>query len=162
MLFCLLVCAYSSNAQQAKKPQLEVTGSLNFGLIDGYSLWGAGSHAKLLFPVGQKSDALVAAVGMDRLHEELDRYAYSYTFALASIGYRKNIKSAFIEPKAGLGINIGARREDFSVFVGIEPGIQKRKFTFSMDYRFISSDGLAYGDHFHTFALRMGYKISWK
>lgn len=162
ILLCLLVYSYSSNAQQAKKPQLEVTGSIDFALNEGYPLLGAGSHAKLLFPVGKKSNALVATLGIDRLYEDFDYDAYSYTFLLTSIGYRKNIKSFFIEPKAGFGINIENGYDNFCGFIGIEPGIQKRKFTFSIDYRFISSDGLAYGDHFHTFAIRMGYKISGK
>ena len=86
----------------------------------------------------------------------------SRAITLTSIGYRKNIKSAFIEPKAGFGIDIESSHDDFCGFIGIEPGIQKRKFTFSIDYRFISSDGLAYGDHFHTFAIRVGYKIPGK
>ncbi|HTN06318.1 hypothetical protein [Agriterribacter sp.] len=98
-------------------------------------------------------------MGIDRLYEDLDYDAYSYTFALTSIGYRKNIRSAFIEPKAGFGIDIEGRHENFCGFIGIEPGIQKRKFSFSIDYRFITSDGLAYGEHFHTFAIRIGYKI---
>jgi hypothetical protein len=162
LLLCLLIYSYSSNAQQAKKLQLELTGSIDFALIEGYPLWGVGSHAKLLFSVGQKSDAIVATLGIDRLYEDFNYDAYSYTFALTSIGYRKNIKSFFIEPKAGFGINMEDGDENFCGFIGIEPGIQKRKFTFSIDYRFISSDGLAYGDHFHTFAIRMGYKIPGK
>lgn len=162
ILFCLLVYSYSSNAQQVKKPQLEVTGSIDFALNEGYPLWGIGSHVKLLFPVGKKNNALVAALGIDRLYEDFDYDAYSYTFALTSIGYRKNIKSFFIEPKAGFGTNIEGGHDAFCGFIGIEPGIQKRKFTFSIDYRFISSDGLAYGEHFHTFAIRIGYKIPGK
>ncbi|MFT3747036.1 MAG: hypothetical protein QM768_01920 [Agriterribacter sp.] len=162
ILFCLFVYSYSSNAQQTKKPQLEVNGSINFALNEGYPLWGLGSHAKLLFPVGKKDNALVATLGFDRLYEDFDYGAYSYTFALTSIGYRKNIKSFFIEPKAGFGIDIEDGYDSFCGFIGIEPGIQKRKFIFSIDYRFISSDGLVEGDHFHTFAIRMGYKITGK
>lgn len=54
ILLCLHVYSYSSNAQQEKKPQLEVTGSIDFALSEGYPLWGVGSHVKLLLPVGKK------------------------------------------------------------------------------------------------------------
>ena len=72
ILFCLLINSYPSNAQKVKKPELEVNGSMDFALYDGDPLWGVGSQLKLLFPVGQKNNTLVAAVGIDRLYEDLD------------------------------------------------------------------------------------------
>lgn len=159
ILFFLLINCYSSNGQSAKKPQLEATGSLDFALFDGYPLWGLGTHLKILWPFDQKENALIASLGIDRLYEDLDYDAYDYIFALIAIGYRRNIGSAFIEPKAGFGLCIESNRSRFCGFIGIEPGIEKRKFRFSIDYRFISSNGLVYGDHFHTFAIRVGYKI---
>lgn len=151
--------SYSANAQKAGKPELEVSGSLNFALYDDYPLGGWGSNVKLLWPVGKRNNALVATVGVDQLYEELRFDAYNYTFILTSIGYRKSIKSAFVEGKAGFGICNESSYKDFCGFIGIEPGIQKRKFSYSIDYRFISSDGLFYGEHFHTFAVRVGYRI---
>ncbi|MBN8861259.1 MAG: hypothetical protein J0H29_22905 [Sphingobacteriales bacterium] len=62
ILFCLLVYSYSLNAQQAKKSQLEVTGSIDFALNEGYPLWGVESHVKLLFPAGQKNNAFIGTI----------------------------------------------------------------------------------------------------
>lgn len=159
ILFCLFVFIYSLQAQNAGKPQLELNGSVDFALNEGYPLWGFGSGLKLLWPVGKQKNALTATIGFDRLYEDFDFDTYSYTFVLTSIGYRKNIQSVFIEPKAGLGIYGESNNTNFCGFIGIEPGIQKRQFSFSLDYRFISSDGVVDGDHFHTFAIRVGYEI---
>lgn len=157
ILFCLFSCDYA-HAQQTK-PQLEATASVNFGLIEGYPLVGFGSHLKSLWSVGKKGDALVASLGFDRLYEGFEFNSYDYTFLLTSIGYRKRIKSAFIEPKLGLGFCNDFDEGGFTGFIGVEPGIEKKKFRFSIDYRFIATDGFIQGDHFHTFAFRMGYRI---
>lgn len=138
---------------------MDISGSVNFALYDDYPLFGLGSNLKLSWPVGQKNNAIVATVGIDRFYEELLYDAYSYTFLLTSIGYRKNINSIFIEPKVGFGLCNESSYRNFCGFIGIEPGFQKRKFSYSIDYRFISSDGVVYGEHFHTLALRIGYKI---
>lgn len=69
LLFCLFIYSYSSNAQQSGKPRLELTGSINFALNEGYSLWGVGSHAKLLFPVGGKGNVLVTTLGFDKFYK---------------------------------------------------------------------------------------------
>lgn len=107
----------------------------------------------------KKGDALVASLGFDRLYEGFEFNSYDYTFLLTSIGYRKRIKSAFIEPKLGLGFCNDFDEGGFTGFIGVEPGIEKKKFRFSIDYRFIATDGFIQGDHFHTFAFRMGYRI---
>ena len=159
ILIVLCFIIYGSGTAQAKKPQLELNCSANFALYDGDPLGGIGTNLRLLLPVGNKKNYLTASVGVDRLLEELDIDAYSYTFFLTSVGYRKSMESFFVEPKAGLGIVAESGESSFCGFVGIEPGIQKRKFSFSMDYRFISADGLVEGEHFHTFALRVGYRF---
>lgn len=159
-LFCFLFCSCLVQSQKTNKPQLELNGSVNFALNEGYPLFGVGSHCKLLWDVGKKPDALTAAIGFDKLYENFDVDAYSYTFLTTAIGYRKNIQSFFVEPKVGLGVLHDDSDSEFCAIIGIEPGIQKQRFSFSIDYRFISADGLVYGDHFHTFAVRVGYRIS--
>lgn len=159
ILLYLLFYNNPAKTQPSHKPQLEVSGSLDFGLSEGYPLGGLGGQVKGLWQIGKRNDAIVAALGFDRLYEDLEYDAYSYTFVLTSVGYRKHIKAVFIEPKIGLGICNGFDENDVSMFIGVEPGIEKRKFRFSIDYRFISVDGLIEGDYFHTFAFRVSYKI---
>jgi len=80
-------------------------------------------------------------------------------FLLASAGYRKSIQSFYIEPKIGGGLYGDPRYYAPCVFVELEPGFQKEKFSFSIDYRFISADGIAEGEYFHTLTLKVGYKF---
>lgn len=159
IVFCLIFKNYASQAQKANKPIIELTGSMNFALNEGYPLWGLGSHLKMLWAVDNRNSALTGMIGVDRLYEDIIFDGYNYTFATTSIGFRKSIQSVFIEPKAGIGISYESNETDFCGFIGIEPGIQKKHFSFSIDYRFISSDGLIYGDYFHTFAFRVGYRF---
>ncbi len=156
-LFCLCILNYSINAQ-ARKVHLEVGGSLNFGVSEGVPLGGLGSQVKALWKY-KENDFWVASFGIDVLNEELVYDAYRYTFAFPSFGYRKSINSIFIEPKVGLGLCHQDNYINLSGFVGVEPGIQRRKFSFSLDYRFINADGWIEGEYFHTLAFRAGYRI---
>ena len=158
-LFSFFTIVSSVIGQKSKKLQLEANGSVDFAVNEGYLLPGSGSQIKLLIPVGIRNSALVTSIGIDMLYEEFAFDSYTYNFMLASFGYRKRIKSAFIEPKIGLGFNIEDGYQSPCGFVGLEPGIEKKKLTFSIDYRFISSDGIADGDYFHTIGLKVGYKI---
>ena len=130
ILFCSLITGHPSVAQQTKKPQLELNASIDLGSYYGYFLGGFGSHLRLLWPVGEKNNAITASVGIDRLHEELAYDAYSYTFLLTSVGYRKIIQQAFVEPKIGIGLSNEDGYSSFCGFIGIEPGIQKGKIDF--------------------------------
>ena len=159
VLFWIFISNYSLYAQHGAKPELEITASLNFGLNEGYPLGGFGSNAKGLWRVGKGNDAIVATLGFDRLYDEFAFDAYSYNFLLTSAGYRKRINNLFIEPKLGIGLGNDFDEDSFTGFIGVEPGIEKKQFRFSLDYRFISSGGLIEGDHFHTLAFRVGYRI---
>lgn len=140
--------------------QLEVSGSVVTGLYDEDILGGGfGKQAKLLFPVGKNKDALTATVGIDRIFEDISFDSYYYTFALTSFGYRKRIQSLFIEPKLGFGLFGEGGTMYLSGFAGIEPGFEKRRLRYSIDYRLISTDGIIDGDIVHTFSFRVGYRI---
>lgn len=140
-------------------PQLEVSGSLDVGIVDGYPLGGVGGQFKGLWHTGKQKNAIVAGLGFQRLYEDLGFDAYSYTFLLTDIGYRKYFKSLFVEPKAGLGFCNEFDDNNISALIGVEPGLERQKFRFSIAYRFITSGGVLDGDYFHTLAFRMGYRV---
>jgi len=158
LIFSLAFC-HALLAQKSSKLQMEVGASLNGGLYEEYPVWGYGGYGKLLWTIGRKGNALITGIDFSRLHERYYDERYAYNYLLSSFGFRKIRKSFFVEFKAGIG---AFNDEDYfspCVFIGIEPGIQKDKLIFSLDYRFLTSEGLIDGSYFNTVALKFSYKI---
>lgn len=147
-------------SQQKQKPILEGSASLDFALYDGLPSLGLGAHLKLLRPTKNSDNFFVAGFDVDIL-SDIEAFGddLDLIFMLASFGYRKQIKSFFIEPKIGGGLFNGYRYNSPCIFIGVEPGIQKEKINFSIDCRYFASDGIVYGDHFSTVSFKIGYKI---
>jgi hypothetical protein len=80
-------------------------------------------------------------------------------FLLSSFGYRINQRSFFVETQVGIGGNYEIDYSSICGFIGIEPGIHRKRWIFSIDYRFITSDGFIEGDHFHALSFKTGYRI---
>ena len=146
--------------QQKQKPFLEGSASLDFALYDYTPALGLGAHLKLLRPIKNSDNFFVTGFDIDIL-SDLEAFGndLDLIFMLASFGYRKRIKSFFIEPKLGGGLFNGFRYNSPCIFIGVEPGVQKEKFNFSIDCRYFASDGIVYGDHFGTVSFKIGYKI---
>lgn len=148
-------------SQNTKNICLEGSGSLNVMMYDGDPMLGLGAHVRLLRPVNRNGYALVGGADFDIL-DDINEYTANvidYTSILALVGYRKIIKSFYIEPHLGGGL---FKEEDYNspcIFIGLEQGIQKRQFNYSIDFRFISADGILGGDHFYTFSLKFGYRF---
>ncbi|MGC4038238.1 MAG: hypothetical protein QM764_19905 [Chitinophagaceae bacterium] len=155
----LFILNHSSAAQKPKRPEMQVNAGFDVASYYTEPLVGFGTHLKFLWPVGKKNNAIVGTAGFDKLFEDFHFDSYSYTFAVASVGYRKSFKSFFVESKVGFGPSKEGDNESYCGVIGIEPGFQKDKFSFSLDYRFITTEGLGDGKHFHTIAFRVGYKI---
>lgn len=147
-------------SQQKQKPVLEGSASLDFALYDGMPSLGLGAHLKLLRPTKISDNFLVAGFDVDIL-SDIEAFGddLDLIFMLASFGYRKQIKSFFIEPKIGGGLFNGYRYNSPCIFLGVEPGIQREKFNFSIDCRLFSTDGIVYGEQFGTVSLKIGYII---
>jgi hypothetical protein len=166
-IFLLFICAVftpqSSFSQQTKPLYFEVGASLNGGLYDGDPVLGFGAHFKLLRPF-KKGNAFVG--GFDLLlvndPETYGEGGIDNVFMLASLGYRKTIHSFYIEPKIGGGLYGDPGYYAPCVFIGVEPGFQNEKFSYSIDYRFISADGIELGEHFNMVTLKVGYRIGGK
>ena len=150
-----------SHSQQPKNFSLEASASADLGLYDAESLLGFGIHFKLLRDLSKNNNAFVGGVDLDILNYT-DIYSNSgiySTVLVASLGYRKRIKSFFIEPQIGGGLYKEENYNAPCIFLGLEPGLQRKRLSYSINYRFISTDGFIDGDHFHMFAFRVGYKI---
>ncbi|MFT3702145.1 MAG: hypothetical protein QM802_07235 [Agriterribacter sp.] len=81
---------------------------------------------------------------------------------LAFAGYRKSIQSFYIEPKIGGGLYGDPSYYAPCVFIGVEPGFRKERFSFAIDCRFISVDGLVEGEHIYTLGVKVGYRFTGK
>lgn len=160
IFICVLLTTQSSFSQQTKPLYFEVGASLNGGLYDLDPVLGFGAHFKLIRPF-KKDNAFVG--GFDLLlandPETYGEGGIDNVFMLASLGYRKTIHSFYIEPKLGGGLYGDPRYYAPCVFLGIEPSFQKEQFSFAIDYRFISADGIELGEHFHLVALKVGYRL---
>ncbi|MFZ9387682.1 MAG: hypothetical protein ACO25B_07345 [Chitinophagaceae bacterium] len=154
-----LFCAQLSYSQ-TKELRLDGSAFLHMALYDDFLL-GYGGSLKLLWPLRKNDNFITSAIEFDRLTER-NRYTgrnITYTFSMASIGYRKTIKSFYFEPQAGFGLYNETGYSSTCFFAGFEPGIQKRKFSFALSYHFTSADGFVFGEQFHIFAIKVGYNI---
>lgn len=156
LIVCSILWATECCSQKTNTTNLEISGSAVFALEDGYPLWGSGINAKLLWPVGQKENQLVANLGLDVLMEESE---LAYGLLTASIAYRKNFKNIFVEPKLGLGMTDEFNYRSAISFAGFETGIRKGRWRFSMDYKFIVFDIIDIESTLHRFGLNVGYDL---
>lgn len=158
----LLTVLNSATAQKSTDSKWEVTASVDLGINEGYFMAGLGASLNYLIPLRQRDNDLVISAGIDNLFEDVAIDAYSYGFAMGSIGYRKQLRKGFIQPSVGFGVAIESSYISPCALIGIGYGIERKKFIYSIDYRFLSADGILEGEHFHVLGLNVGYKLTWK
>lgn len=161
IVLCLFLIPQLSLSQETKRLQLNGGISADLAFFDEESIWGFGAHLKLLWSPGKSDNAFVFGTDYDMLSgkDEYNGKTDTHTFTLASIGYRIRTTWFYIEPRLGGGLY---KEEDYNsgcFFIGLEPGIQKEKFNFSIDYRLIVEGGMLWGTGFHTFSAKIGYRI---
>ena len=165
IFLCLFLIPQFTFSQQVKKLRVDGSPTLDFARYEGESMWGFGAHLKLLWTPGNNKNAFGFGIDFDRLsHKSLyNGETSTYTFTVASIGYRIRMNSFYVEPQAGGGFYKELYREtDYNAgcfFLGLEPGIEKKRFSFSINYRFISADGLVFGEQFNMFSAKIGYML---
>lgn len=156
-------------AQASPKPSLIGNAGIAFASNDGDAMLGAGLHLKLIIPHNAQGDALT--VGLDvLLLEYFDEYDVSdgpSRFILGTVGYRKRIGSLYVEPKLGGGYYRGEEYYRFlpdytptpCTIIGLESGIDKKRFIYSVDYGLISAGQFMNGSVFHTFLIKVGCRL---
>jgi hypothetical protein len=168
-ILILLFLPEPTSSQDSKKTSLVGSASLVFASNDGFAMLGSGFHIKLIMPLNSHGDALTT--GLDSyIIDYFDTYDVSsepFIFITGTLGYRKKIRSLYIEPQLGGGYY---RDEEYYLFMphytptpcgamGVECGIEKKRLCYSVDYRFISSGQFIKEDIFHTFSIKVGYRF---
>ena len=161
---CLTIAvSFSIFAQKKSSLQLELAPAASFALYDGEPVSGYGGNVKFIFPLRKNENYLTSGINYDRLIEKssFSDERYKYSIITAILGYRRMIKSFFIEPQVGAGLYIeeGNDYRAFATFIGVEPGFRKNNLTFSLSYRFLVAEELVFGEQFHILSLKVGFRL---